>query len=373
MLALAILYVVFNAGTVIALMQSEVFRGEAYPIDFAVFWGAAQLALEGRAIEAFDPDALYAAIRFPDDYILPKHDWRYPPTWHLVIVPLGALPFTVAWGLFNAFGLLIFVVALRPYASAIPGQLSLLLAAPAVVFCIITGNNGLLFAGILVFALRALERGDQRMAGLLLALMTLKPQMGVLIPFALAASGYWRAVLWAIMGTLILAVLSGLILGFSYWALFFENLSATSTRLTDPETKYATFTTWFGFSRMLGLSAGAIWASLIALAFGAALIAWVWLRPAPFGIKAAVLLLAIPVLSPYAHYYEVTYALAGLAILYASGGARSLWFVAPALVVWVLPGVVPYVRDPPVFLWLIAPALSLLVLLAARDALRESR
>ena len=50
---------------------------------------------------------------------------------------------------------------------------------------------------------------------------------------------------------------------------------------------------------------------------------------------------------------------------------RSGLVIAPAVAAWVLPGVVPYVRDPPVFLWLIAPTLTLLVLLAARDALRS--
>ena len=370
-LVASLLLLVFNAGVVILLMQSEVFTGEAYPIDFAVFWGAARLALDGQALAAFEPDALYAAIRFPTDYVLPAHDWRYPPTWHLIIAPLGALPFTLAWGMFNAVGLGVFVLSLRPYASLLPGQLNLVIAAPAVIWCILTGNNGLLFAGILVFALRALSEGRDLRAGLLIALMTMKPQMGVLVAVALLAGGHWRVILWACVGALALGAAAGLALGFDYWTLFFSNLAATSERLTDPATKFATFTTWFGFARMLGLAEGAAWISLLGLLTGAVLVGLVWSRGARFEIKAGVLLLAVPVLSPYAHYYEVVYAVAGFAILYAAGAMRSGLVIAPAVAAWVLPGVVPYVRDPPVFLWLIAPTLTLLVLLAARDALRS--
>ena len=371
-LAVAVVYVVLNAGTVILLMQSEVFTGEAYPIDFAVFWGAARLALDGQALSAFDPEALYTAIRFPTDYALPAHDWRYPPTWHLAISPLGLLPFTLAWGVFNLVGLVIFVMALRPYAARLPGQLNLVLAAPAVLWCVMTGNNGLLFAGVLVFALRALAEGHHLRAGLLIALMTMKPQMGVLVAVALLAGGYWRAILWATLGTLAMALIAGLVHGFEYWQLFFSNLAATSERLSDPDTKFATFTTWFGFARVIGLDDMAAAISLGGLCVGAGLVALVWSRPIRPELKAGVLLLAIPVLSPYAHYYEVTYAVAGFAILFVAGAMRSPLTVLPALAAWILPGVVPYVRDPPVFLWLIAPALTLLVLLAVRDALRDT-
>ena len=371
LLAAAILYVLFHASVVIALMQSEVFRGEAYPIDFAVFWGAAKLALDGQAIAAFDRDVLYAVIQFPDDYLLPKHDWRYPPTWHMVIAPLGALPFTLAWCVFNAVGLAVFILALRPFAGGLPGQLSFVLASPAVVFCVITANNALLFVGILVFALRAIDQRQRVRAGFLIALLTLKPQMGVLIPFALAAGGHWRVLIWATVGAVVFATLAGMVLTFDYWAVFFSNLVATSQRLTTPEADFATFTTWFGFVRMLGLDT-ALGVTLCASVIGAVLIGWVWTRPIALQLKAGVLLLAIPVLSPYGHYYEITYTLAGMAILYAHGAMRGWVFLIPAGVIWILPALVTYVREPPVFLWLAAPTLTVLVLLAVRDVTRRA-
>ena len=52
-------------------------------------------------------------------------------------------------------------------------------------------------------ALTAMAQGRPALAGLLIALLTLKPQLGLLIPIALVFSGQWRVVLWATIAMLI--------------------------------------------------------------------------------------------------------------------------------------------------------------------------
>src|SRR6516225_3105854 len=62
--------------------------------DFASFWAAARLALEGIADKAYDLSVHQAA-----ETILPDGDYRpffYPPTFLLLCVPLGLLPFHLA-------------------------------------------------------------------------------------------------------------------------------------------------------------------------------------------------------------------------------------------------------------------------------------
>ena len=54
-------------------------------------------------------------------------------------------------------------------------------------------------------------------AGVLIGLLTVKPQLGVLFPFALIASGRWRVFLWAAVTTLALLALSVALGGMESW------------------------------------------------------------------------------------------------------------------------------------------------------------
>ncbi len=93
---------------------------------------------------------------------------------------------------------------------------ALVLLAPAVTSCLVYGQNGLLTAALLLGGLRLLPARPV-LAGIAFALLTYKPQFGVLVPVALAAAGQWRAMAAAAASTAALVGASGMAFGWALW------------------------------------------------------------------------------------------------------------------------------------------------------------
>jgi len=339
------------AAWLVVTVNGAGFDGAAIKIDFTAFWAAAKLAVAGMPLAAFDPNALRAALALPSD--APPGDllWLYPPAWHVVVLPLGLLPFSAAYLVFSAVTLAAFAAATRRLAAPLPGGLALVLAAPAVIIILTLGNNSLLWTAGLVAALGALGQGRAALAGLLIALLTVKPQLGVLIPVALVAGGHWRTIAWAAAGTLAVVALSTAIMGAAYWPQFFTAVRFMSGLMETEIVRFERMMTWYALARLGGAGHGTAFALQLAVTAACVLaIAWIWRRPATLDLKAAALCTAIPLATPYAYHYEMTLTLAAALFLArdgfgASPGAR-LWL----LVLWLgpVPGLALLNHAPPV-------------------------
>ena len=336
LLAAALMAFAFLANTARMVMEINApgFDGQAIQLDFTAFWAAAKLAVAGDAVSAFDPNLLRAAQQLPSDQ--PPGDllWLYPPAWHIVILPLGYLPFSAAYILYSAIAFFAFAAALRPLAAPVPGGVALVLAGPVVLIILIIGNNSLLWTAGLVAALAAMAQGRAVLAGLLIALLTLKPQLGLLIPFALAFGGHWRTVLWACVGAGVIVALSTAVMGLGYWDQFFAMLRFMSELMQTEIVRFERMMTWYALLRLGGAGHDlAMPVQLAVTAAAAASVAWVWSRRgASADIKAATLCIAIPLATPYAYHYEMTLTLVAALFLARDGfgatrGAR-LWLLA---------------------------------------------
>ena len=330
---MAIAYVAF-VWQMIAEVTAPGFGGAAIRIDFTAFWAAAKLAVAGEPTAAFDADRLRAAMALPPE--LPPGDllWLYPPGWHMAIAPLGALSFPTAYIVYSAVTLAAFAAAVRPLAAPLPGGIPLALAAPAVLIALILGNNSLLWTAGMVGALAAMAGGRGAPAGLLIALLTLKPQLGLLVPVALVAGGHWRVILWAVLGTLAVVALSTAVMGAGYWQHFFATLEGMSGLMATELVRFERMITWYAMARLGGAPQDlALPIQLAVTLAAAAAVGWVWSRPrAGFDLKAAALCTAIPLATPYAYHYEMTLTLAAALFLARDGfGARRwerLWLLA---------------------------------------------
>lgn len=319
-------------------------EGWSSPNDMSVLWAAARLALEGTPLAAFDVGALNEARNIQPD--LPPRAyqmaWSYPPQLHALILPLGLMPFALAWILWALLGIVAFWLAMRRLVPG-PSIVTVVCASPAVLMCAIQGQTTLVVGALLAGFLASLREGRPVTAGALLGTLTIKPQFGPLLPVALAAAGAWRVIGWA---TAVAAVIVGLTLvwvGPGYWLAFLDGLGEAAERMAAGWLPRELMISWYAFAVAAGAAdqtAMALQMAVMALLAGA--VGWAWLGDSvPFELRAATLSVAVPLFSPYVYYYDLVLPLIGVALLlargYVRGTARGIALGAAIGLVWAAP------------------------------------
>lgn len=246
--ALILLYVVL-VGRFLACASTAPRR-----TDFAQFWAAAVVAREEGAGAVYDLDRLGAAERRLMGPDFPTLPFNYPPPYLLLVLPLGLLPLLAGWCLWTAAGVALFAGAM---CRSAPHPLTpwLALAFPGVILNVSYGQNGLFLAAA-VAAGWTLLGARPLAAGLLLSLLTVKPQLALAVPLALVAGRRWRALAGFVLGTAALTLAATAVLGPSSWEGFVARLSATQ-RYVDANPVLLGLHASVGSSlRALGLSFG---------------------------------------------------------------------------------------------------------------------
>ena len=306
--------------------------------DFMAFWSAAVLLLEGDPAAAYQIDHL----RVIQDRIFPVdvgvYPWLYPPHFQLAMAPLGMFPFVAAFAFWTlATTALLCAVVWRFVPGSIP--ILLLLSAPLTDRVFATGQTSFLTAALLGLFALDLDRRHWR-AGLWLGLLTLKPQLGVLIPFALLLGGHWRTFAAATITTALLAALSLAVFGADAWSAFFESLGFTGAALARSENILVVIATVFSALRLFGVESATAFgvhfaiSAIVALAIG-----WVWLRPFRVDLKVACLLAGSCLISPYQYDYDFMVLAISAAIL-ARNALRGGWLKGEPhglILIWFLP------------------------------------
>lgn len=313
--------------------------GATEEVDFAAFWAAARLTLAGQPLAAFDPETLWSASGLAEDQPL-NMLWLYPPHFLALIAPLGALPYWAAWCLFNVASVVALALAARSPARPLPGGWRLIVVSPVVVYSVVDiGQTAALWAAALIAALWSLQRQRPASAGAWLALMTMKPHLGLLIPVALLADHRWRALAWGATFTFALALGATLAFGAVYWEAFLDALTDLAARIEDGTMSATRLVSVYGLGHGLGLDHSVAlqvhWSMALALA---AAVAWVWSRrEIGADLKAATLCAALPLATPYAQYYEMMTTLVAGLFLVRDGFGRGLLAWLWLVVIWVGP------------------------------------
>jgi hypothetical protein len=384
-LMVAPLMLVWTAYGQLPYLGRHLFAGQIFGGDFMDFWTGARLALHGRVGELFDPplyDRATAAIWGPG---LGAISFAYPP----VILPLiawtGLLAYPWALAAWSAAGVAALAAAMQPYARKL-WVLAAVLVSPAVLACLTDGQNGLFSGALLLGSIRLLDRRP-RLAGLLIGLLIFKPQLGLLIPLALAASGRWRTIAAAAASGCVLIVASLAFGGLEAWRLYLTEAAPHQAWLvTHGRGMMAAMTP----SPLMSLVfAGAPWAVAVAVqaafSLAAAGLVLVWFRGAAkagrrlTALDAVVLMTAGLLASPYSYTYDMSGLAAALLVASLEQpsrdelaawrwGVAALWS-APILMTMV--GLAGYSFNapwPPVGLGLVVLGLILTVMAARRSA-----
>ncbi|MHA3013354.1 DUF2029 domain-containing protein [Cupriavidus necator] len=316
-------------------------------VDFSAFWSASYLVMKGQAAKVYDYETLrhviaaFGAVRGEGKFFLP---WVYPPTFLLFVMPLSLLPFAASYLLFIGSTAVVYITAvLRILAfPGVPRHVVWLpvLAFPGIHEAALIGQNSLLTAGMAAWALIQL-RTRPVLAGVLIGLLSVKPQLAALLPVALVVDRAWKAFFTAAATAAAIAACSIALWGWETVPAFLE--SGTLFRqivLEQGEIGWRHCPTVFAMMRRAGAS---VTVAYLAHGLGAVFAIWVlvraWRGRSSTALRIAALAASTVMVSPYLWYYELTWvglAIAGLAV----EGVKHGWMKGERellVVAWLLP------------------------------------
>jgi hypothetical protein len=319
----------------------------ALPVwDFANLWGGARMATEGAPLILFDPPAYRAwfEAHFPLERAI--LEWSYPPSLLLVGVPLSLLPLVPAYLLWSGGTLALLGLTLR--RAGLPlAVMVLTLLSPATVVNLIFGQNGALTAALLVGGLLLVERRPV-LAGVLLGLLTIKPQLGMLVPICLVAAGAWRTIGAATLTAAALMALTALLFGAAVWPLFLTETQPMMRAILEapyPQPYQVNGISLFLTLRAAGAGVAEAYAGQAVAALAAASLAWrLWRRrDADPAVRMAATIFLTFLATPYAYAYDMLSYSAALAVLIA---ARGLSLTPLLALLWLWPALtVPFTNN----------------------------
>ena len=299
-------------------------NGKPLGTDFSNVYAAGSLTWQGRPAEAYQPALQHAEEQAVfSGREVPFYGWLYPPFFFSVAFLVASLPY--AWGLaiWLAASLAAYLAAMR---AILPRPETLLIAAafPAVFINIGHGQNGFLTAALLGGALHWLDRRPW-LAGVLIGLLSYKPQFGVLIPVALLAGGRWSTIGAAVATIAALLAVSFVTLGGGVWHAFADSMTFTQTVVLEQGgIGWEKIQSVFSAMRMWGAGVHLAYAVQIALALMlASSLAWLWQSNAEFELKASALATASLLATPYVLDYDLVALAVGIVFFVRHGLSRG--------------------------------------------------
>ena len=294
--------------------------------DFIAFWVAAREVLDGNLTGLYAPDGLEAAIAAHRPGVeVTGLTWQYPPHASLIFSPIGYLPYEIAYALWCALGLAFFASVL--IQTGLRGRwLIAALASIPVLTALNTGQNALFTGGLLLLAV-TYAKPKPVLAGLAAAVLTIKPQLGFLLPVLFIISGYWRAFAVAAIASAGPWAMSLAIFGLGAWAAFFSFVGAVGGSVSDGVMPLFKMVNVYAAARLAwfpDLVAAALAISAILMAIAA--LVWTCRRTEDPAWRYAVLATATLLAAPYSMYYELVLLVPAVLFLLQQG-ARTGWLV----------------------------------------------
>ena len=308
--------------------------------DFLNVYAAGLMVNRGEAALAYDWQAHWQVQRGVSGYDSAYFGWHYPPMFLAVASLVALVPYLWAFAVYIVVTFAGYWAVMRRLAAGSRMSLWLLAAFPGVFANIINGQNGFITTALFGAGMSGLEENPW-VAGVLLGLLSYKPQFFVVIPLVLAVGGYGRAVVASCLTALVSAGVSWAIFGSATWMAFFGSARLTQhVILEQGSTGWKKIQSVFSLVRMWGGSVEAAYALQAGVAVIAiALALWVWRKKAPMDIRVAALCGAMLLATPYLLDYDLVILAVPFAFMLRRGLAEGFRRYEAALLglLWILP------------------------------------
>ena len=310
--------------------------------DFAFFWTA------GQILSAQDLQSAYSGDLFSIQAA--QQRWQglqvesylaYPPHFPIYFWLFGQLPYPVAFFAWQFLSLALLTLAAWSAFGRCWWAARFTVLAPATFICLWAAQTGLFGSALLIAGMGFLGRRPI-LAGVLIGLLTFKPTLGLLIPFAIMARGHWSAFISAVVTAGTLIFVSLLVYGVEAWTTYFVSMPDTIMNIQATRdglfvslvpTVFMAFRL-LGFDSAVGFGAQALVAVVVLIC-----VVWVFRNRGDSDLSTATLFAGTALALPYIHSYDMPFVAAAVFLLLRDMatkgdyvGERSI-----AVCVWALP------------------------------------
>ncbi|CAM3818965.1 glycosyltransferase family 87 protein [Polynucleobacter arcticus] len=283
------------------------YSGKPILSDFVMFWAAAKLATFGQANDAYNLQILNEMIGSALPSWNSGYVFSYPPTLLLLMMPLGLMSVTKAYWAFMLTTLGVYLLTLYRVSERKLIDCLCLLAFPGIWINMIQGQNGFITASIAAWAVMSIKKRPV-IAGILIGLLTIKPQFGLLFPIALIAAGAWTSFLAAVLTVVLLASLELAIFGPSIFNSFYASMSHLGALVNSPDFPLVKMPTIYAFSKLMGFSSTISYIVQFLLSAVVMFSTWkVWRSCKSWELKGAALMTGAFLAAPYAFDYDLVW------------------------------------------------------------------
>ena len=317
--------------------------GRPLGTDFSQVWVAGVEVLEGHAAAPFALQTHAARQRELFGADADIYGWHYPPYFLSVAALFALLPYLAALALWQLSTLPLYVgtvVAILKHRGMATRDIVLgALAFPAVFVNLGHGHNGFLTAALLGGGLLSLDKRPW-LAGALFGCLVYKPQFALALPLALLAGGYWRVILSACLSVAVLTLGTWAAFGPEVWIAFRDNLGMTQLVLEQGAPGFEKIQSIFAAIRLSGGSIMQAYAAQsIVTALVLAVLCWMWHAHIDLRLRAAALLTAALLTTPYCLDYDMMVLGPALAFAFSYAFEKGFipWEKTLLAAVWVAP------------------------------------
>jgi hypothetical protein len=257
----------------------------------------------------------------------------------LLMIPFGLMGFYAAYGAW-VLGTFAFYLAVSWHREPPRSANFLILFAPATALAFEFGQTGFLTSALMVSGFRFVE-SRPALSGILFGLVSIKPQLGILLPIALISARLWRTLATAGVTVLVLVLASSAAFGWSIWPLWLSQLPAHADWAATTKPQY--MPTIVANLTFLGVDLPVARVIQLAVAAAVAGIIWTCFRPGPTQMGISALLVGTFLATPYAFVYDMPMVTNAVLAVLRDRGQTNRALTIPELIVLALSLVLPVI------------------------------